>query len=107
MQVKSKSQDKGSAEKIELQLLASRPSKQERDPTTEEEEPQHSRRESLRQTEPEPQTPTTLDSKEEEPRDQTAQLEPSSKAEARSKSVEDLPKKPKTFKFRDSKSSDV
>lgn len=99
LQVKSKSQDNGSAEKIELQLLASRPSKLERDVSTVEDEPQQGRRESLKLAEP-------LDLKE---RGEVSPVldEPSSRAEARSRSVEDLPKKPKTYKFRDSKSSDV
>lgn len=100
-QVKSKSPESGSKEKIELQLLSSRLSEQEKEPSAAEEDSQLSRRDSLKSTEP-----STSD-KEHTGTDRSPLIEPSSRAEARSRSVEDLPKKPKTFKFRDSKSSDV
>lgn len=104
LQVKSKSPEKGSEEKIELQLLSSRLSKQEKEPfTATEEDSQLSRRDS-----PEKSTePSTSADKEHQRSDRSPLIEPLSRAEARSRSVEDLPKKPKTFKFRDSKSSDV
>lgn len=103
LQVKSKSPEKGSQEKIELQLLSSRLSKQEKEPfTATEEDPQPSRRDS-----PEKPTEPSTSDKEHIRSDRSPLIEPSSRAEARSRSVEDLPKKPKTSKFRDSKSSDV
>lgn len=102
LQVKSKSPEKGSKEKIELQVLSSRLSKQEEPFTATEEDPQPSRRDS-----PEKTTEPSTSDKEHIKSDRSPLIEPSSRAEARSRSVEDLPKKPKTFKFRDSKSSDV
>lgn len=103
LQIKSKSPEKGSSEKIELQLLSSGLSKQEKEPfTATEEDPQPSRRDS-----PEKSTEPSTSDKEHIKSDRSPLIEPSSRAEARSRSVEDLPKKPKTFKFRDSKSSDV
>ncbi|KFM75852.1 hypothetical protein X975_11992, partial [Stegodyphus mimosarum] len=89
-QTKSKSAESGPSEKIELQPLTTQCSKKE-SPSS----PDQGVKESLPVGEETSESPVV------------EFLESSSKAEARSRSVEDLPKKPKTYLFRDSKSSDV
>ncbi|XP_054715390.1 potassium voltage-gated channel subfamily H member 7-like [Uloborus diversus] len=92
--IKSKSAESGSVEKIELQILTTPKFSEQEEPPNQDENSANRLRASP--------TITEQPSVNVAPHDVS-----SSKTEARSRSVEDLPKKPKTFVFRDSKSSDV